>query len=96
MKSEKAARIIARQSSQEELKEKPKEVEASATCVIEIQAVREYRGTESRQESKDKIAAHCVSFSYKDKSSKKLDLEKSYMKHFHAWKTLLHPWVDLN
>jgi len=99
LKSEKAAKIIAGQAAQEETKEESKEeskeAAAPATCVVEIMAVRQDSGSQTGEEGGEKIIAHCVSFSYKDKSPKKLDLEKSYLSHFQAWKTLLNAWVNL-
>ena len=50
---------------------------------------------ETGEEGGEKTIAHCVSFSYKDKTPMKKDLEKQYIGHFKAWKTLLNTWVNL-
>ena len=50
---------------------------------------------ETGEEGGEKTIAHCVSFSYKDKTPMKKDLEKHYINHFKAWKTLLNTWVNL-
>lgn len=50
---------------------------------------------EDDDEENQKIAC-CVDFSYKDKSAKKLDVEKQFVSHFKAWKALLNAWVDMS
>lgn len=82
-----AQAVLAQQ--QEEVKEEA----SSATCVIEILAVKKLEATDDDEGSK--IFACCVNFSYKDKSAKKLDVEKQYVSHFKAWKALLNPWVNM-
>jgi len=73
--------------------------EMTATCCIELLAVKniEAEGEEAKEgdESDGAKIACCVDFSYRDKSAKKLDVEKHYVSHFKAWKALLNPWVNL-
>jgi len=70
-----------------------------ATCTIELLAVR---NIDQEEESKDGDAnanakvACCVDFSYRDKTPKKLDVEKHFVSHYKAWKALLNPWVNMS
>merc|ERR1712083_936065 len=73
-----------------EMQEEVKEEDANATCIIELLGVKKIDG-----EDDNKNIACCVDFSYKDKSAKKLDVEKQYVSHFKAWKALLNPWVNM-
>jgi dihydrodipicolinate reductase len=70
--------------------EEVKEEDATATCIIELLGVKKID-----DEDDNKNVACCVDFSYKDKSAKKLDVEKQYVSHFKAWKALLNPWVNM-
>jgi len=75
-KPEAQAIIAAKKQEQsgqaEESKEETKEEPGDATCVIEILAVKKLE----TEEGESKTVACCVDFSYKDKSAKKLDVEK--------------------
>jgi serine/threonine protein kinase len=77
------------QGNQEEVKE---DGDAQATCIIELLGVKKL---EAADDEDQKRIACCVDFSYKDKSAKKLDVEKQYVSHFKAWKALLNPWVNM-
>jgi len=76
--------------------------ESKATCIIEILGVKNIEKAENDEESKEteednqSNIACCVDFSYRDKSSKKLDCEKNFVSHFKAWKALLNPWVNMS
>ena len=76
--------------------------ESKATCIIEILGVKNIEKAENDEESKEteednqSNIACCVDFSYRDKSSKKLDCEKNFVSHFKAWKALLSPWVNMS
>ena len=75
--------------------------EAKATCVIELLGVKDLNKAEA-EESKDEdqndqaTTACCVDFSYREKSGKKLDVERQFVSHFKAWKALLNPWVNMS
>ena len=66
-----AQAIIEGASQIEETKE-----EATTTCTIEVLAVKKLEETKSEEENEAVTIACCVDFSYKDKSPKKLDVEK--------------------
>lgn len=70
--------------------------EANSTCIIEILAVKKLEVVKKDDDDDEKTIACCVDFSYKDKSPKKLDVEKQYVSHFKAWKALLNSWVNMS
>jgi len=75
--------------------------EATVSCIIEILGVKDLTKAEA-EESKDEdennqaTTACCVDFSYREKTGKKLDVEKQFVSHFKAWKALLNPWVNMS
>lgn len=75
--------------------------EAKATCIIELLGVKDVAKAEA-EESKDEDQndqankACCVEFSYREKTGKKLDVERQFVSHFKAWKALLNPWVNMS
>jgi len=82
---------ILKSNAQEE--EKKELEEPTATCTIEILSIE---GKAQDNDQNRPTVAHCIDFTYRDKSKNKVDVSKNWIEHFKAMRTLLNMWDNFS